>query len=134
MSIKDVIDIIKEYGLFILENWYIFAIWTVICVTATSLVFKALGKKQKEKTTTLTSKLETLRTQKETELETLTKQKDSEITNLSNELESLKLQLKEQKGCYETLEKEAWLAAPRVTVDSPSARGVSEAMQKKYKK
>lgn len=122
MSVKDFIDIIKEYGLFILENWYIFAIWTVICVIATSLVFKVLEKKQKKKITTLTS-----------ELETLTAQKDCEITNLNKELDSFKLQLKEQKECYEELEKEAWLAAPRVTVDSPSARGISEAMQEKYK-
>ncbi len=123
MSIKDIIDIIKQYGSFILENWYIFSLWTVICVTVTSLVFKALEKKQKEKIAMLYNDLELLRTQK-----------DSEITDLRNELENLGIQLKEQKECYETLEKEAWLVAPRVTVDSPSARGVSEAMKKKYKK
>lgn len=96
------VEVFKDYGGFILANWYIFAIWTILCIAITSLVFKALDKKQKD-----------------------------QITGLKNEVATLQAQLEEQKENYEKMGN-AWLAASRVTSESPSAKAVSDAMKNKY--
>ena len=107
---KEILDFFEQYSSFVARYGHILAIWAMIIISISFVIFKFLNDKSKNKI----------------------KQLEDMINNQKNIINKLEEDLKCQKECYDELETEAWMSSSDVEPCGISASIVSQTVKEKY--